>query len=193
MNNCLSTVHCIRPARRDLQNPFVHSGEVCERCTTTKLVIISHNFWGVLIQTKKELATHLEVGMDDTFPIYDGICLRPRLPIIPSTRSRRPLRCENLSEVYQRAEVRSCPSDSVDVLSTSARFISEVQGRGLPPHRKYIATVLLAWPLNVLSEALHRKDAGHGRCALGPALRMDARRVPRSHAYLCGLWWHRHL
>jgi acetoacetyl-CoA synthetase len=53
---------------------IVHSGGVCE-LYTTKLDIISRNFQGVLIQTKKELAAHVEVGIDDTYFQFTTVCV----------------------------------------------------------------------------------------------------------------------
>ncbi|KAJ3561037.1 hypothetical protein NP233_g10442 [Leucocoprinus birnbaumii] len=103
--------------------------------TTGKPKCIVHSAGGVLLQTKKDVQTGFDVGMNDTYLQYtttgwmmwtfmlSGLSVGARLilydgsPFYPSLKSF----------------LRLIDTQNVSHLGTSPRFLAEVQGQGTPP------------------------------------------------------------
>lgn len=120
------------------QLPFDHPLYVLYSSGTTgppKCII--HSGGGVLIQTKKELVAILEVGVDDTYFQFTTTAWMMWPFMLAGLACGARIIVYEGSPFYPdvKTYLKFIDKQNINVLGTSPRFISEVQGRGILPRR----------------------------------------------------------
>jgi len=105
--------------------------------TTGPPKCIVHSAGGALITSKKELAVHLDLGIDDSYFQYTttGWMMWPYMLAGLSCGSRIILYDGSPFYPDVKAYLRFIDEQNLTVFGTSPRFLSEVQGRGILPCR----------------------------------------------------------
>ncbi|KAI0297209.1 acetoacetate-CoA ligase [Multifurca ochricompacta] len=120
------------------QLPFEHPLFILYSSGTTgppKCIV--HSGGGVLIQTKKELAVNIDLGIDDTYFQYTTTAWMMWPYMLAGLACGSRVILYDGSPFYPdvKTYLKFIDQQNVTVLGTSPRFLSEVQGRGILPRR----------------------------------------------------------
>ncbi|KAF8258376.1 acetoacetate-CoA ligase [Lactarius quietus] len=120
------------------QLPFDHPLYILYSSGTTgppKCIV--HSGGGVLIQTKKELVAHVGLEMDDTYFQYTTTAWMMWPYMLGGLACGARMILYEGSPFYPdvRSYLKFIDEQNVNLLGTSPRFLSEVQGRGILPRR----------------------------------------------------------